>query len=121
MNHWQQTLEKDWAQRMTERYYILVNHEAQPEPDLLKWADWFNKPANRKVAKTQIGSRLVSTIFLGIDHRFLGNGPPLLFETMIFGPDRSDDYQERCSTWQEAEEQHARAIEELKRMQRNAQ
>jgi hypothetical protein len=27
----------------------------------------------------------VSTIFLGLNHRYFGDGPPLLFETMVFG------------------------------------
>jgi len=37
-------------------------------------------------------------------------GPPLLFETMIFnGPD-DGEYQERCSTWEEAEAMHERAV-----------
>ena len=53
---------------------------------------------------------LVSTFFLGLDHAF-GGGPPLLFETMIFGmPERSEEYQERCSTWEQAEAMHERAV-----------
>jgi hypothetical protein len=28
----------------------------------------------------------VSTVFLGLDHNFGMNGPPILFETMVFGP-----------------------------------
>jgi hypothetical protein len=58
------------------------------------------------------GFRL-SSVFLGLDHQFY-DGPPLLFETMIFD-ERSDDadgiYQERCATWNEAEAMHKRAIE----------
>ena len=49
---------------------------------------------------------LVSTVFLGVDHR-LGDGPPLVFETMVFGGPL-DRHQERCSTWAEAEAQHER-------------
>jgi hypothetical protein len=96
------------------RRYILVDHEPQPEPSLRKWARWFEEFGNRRVAETQVGDRRVSTIFLGLDHHFLNSGPPLLFETMVFSPDGSE-YQERCSTWQEAEEQHARAIAWTKR------
>lgn len=50
----------------------------------------------------------VSTVFLGLDHNF-GDGPPLLFETMIFGGPHAD-FQARCSTWSEAEKQHADAL-----------
>ncbi|KRQ99299.1 hypothetical protein [Bradyrhizobium valentinum] len=36
-------------------------------------------------------------------------GVPLLFETMIFGGPR-DLAQQRCSTWAQAERQHAEAV-----------
>lgn len=57
------------------------------------------------------GDVRVSTVFLGLDHRF-GDGPPLLFETMAFvGHD--DVGMERYSTWQEAEEGHARWVAKI--------
>jgi hypothetical protein len=34
---------------------------------------------------TPYGERL-STVFLGLDHSFLFQGPPILFETMLFAP-----------------------------------
>lgn len=88
--------------------YILIGQTPVPEPDTLKWARWF-ETADRVVAQTEIESAVVSTVFLAIDHRFLANGPPLLFETMIFDGDW-EDYQERCATWIEAEAQHRRAV-----------
>jgi len=77
---------------------------------------------------TRVGPYFVSTIFLGLDHQW-GNGPPILFETMVFVENphtvellgkeitlNSDflDIQERCSTWLEAEAQHQRVIDEIK-------
>lgn len=52
----------------------------------------------------------VSTVFLRLDHNFFGEGPPILFETMIFGGPL-DGYQLRYATWEEAEEGHEKAIE----------
>lgn len=49
----------------------------------------------------------VSTVFLGLDHSF-GAGPPVLWETMIFGGDH-DEYQERYTSYEDAVEGHARA------------
>lgn len=51
----------------------------------------------------------VSTVFMPIDHGFGYDGPPIVFETMIFGG-VFDGYQDRYSTWAEAERGHARAI-----------
>jgi hypothetical protein len=46
----------------------------------------------------------VSTVFLGLDHAS-GDGPPLLFETMVFnGPLHND--MDRYSNWTEAEMGH---------------
>lgn len=60
-----------------------------------------------------LDGRRVSTVFLGINLNIRGNGPPILFETMVFSPDgKSLDYQ-RCSTWAQAEAQHARMVAEL--------
>ena len=54
------------------------------------------------------GNVVVSTVFLGIDHCMTG-GPPVLFETMIFGGVHAD-YQERYTTYADALEGHARAL-----------
>jgi len=74
-----------------------------------QWAQWFEK-ADRHVAQSTLdGGVKVSTVFLGIDHRFYGEGPPLLFERMIFGGPHSQ-YQERYSTWEDAERGHRDAL-----------
>lgn len=65
--------------------------------------------ADRKVRWTDLPNGVsVSTVFLGMDHSF-GGGPPLLFETMIFGGNH-DRYHERYSTWAEAEAGHEKAL-----------
>ena len=72
--------------------------------DLMTWAKWFEK-AERHVAKTEKDGVKVSTVFLGVDHSF-GDGPPLLYETMIFGGEH-DQYQERFQDWDAAVAGHA--------------
>jgi hypothetical protein len=76
--------------------------------DVDTWGKWLNTD-KRIVAKTDIGDVQVSTVFIGLDHSFGSGGPPLLFETMIFGGEH-DQYQSRCSTWDEAEIEHAEAV-----------
>lgn len=91
--------------------YILIGQTPVPEPDLLKWAAWF-ETADRIVFQTRLGETLISTVFLGIDHNFSDTGPPLLFETMIFTNGTWEGvYQQRCATWLEAEAQHDHAVE----------
>jgi len=90
--------------------YILDGHTPKPA-DLMTWARWFETARDERiVAKTAVGGMSVSTVFLGLDHSF-GSGPPMLFETMIFGGPLDREYQERCSTWEQAEEMHERAVQ----------
>ncbi len=89
-------------------HYILDGKETKLAT-LMEWATWY-ETADRAVAKTTINGEVrVSTVFLGLDHSF-GNGPPLLFETMIFGG-KHDQYQERFETWDQAETGHKIAVE----------
>lgn len=64
--------------------YILVGREPVPEPDLMKWADWFEH-APRFISRTKFNrNAFISTIFMGLDHNHFGVSPPILFETMVF-------------------------------------
>lgn len=92
--------------------YILIGQTPVLEPSLEKWAEWFGRSStdgSRVVAQTEVGASVVSTVFLGLDHQW-GHGPPILFETMIFTDGESEDFQQRCSTWLEAEAQHGRVV-----------
>jgi hypothetical protein len=89
-------------------HYILDGKKAIP-CDLMTWARAFEKQG-RHVAFSEKDGVKVSTVFLGLDHRFGDSGPPLIFETMIFGGEH-DQYQERYSTWEEAEAGHKVACE----------
>jgi len=67
---------------------------------------------NRVVEKTKVGDVEVSTVFIGLDHGW-GEGPPILFETMIFGG-KHDQFQERYPTWDEAVAGHEAAVRMVK-------
>jgi len=64
------------------------------------------------VALDNIGDIKISTVFLGINHQ-CDDGPPILFETMVFGNDQYD-YQQRYSTWEEAQVGHQDAVKFVK-------
>lgn len=93
------------------RWYVLNGREPTPVGSLDEWAQRFQAD-DKHVANTEVGDVRVSTVFLGIDHSF-GVGPPLLFETMIFGGAHSED-QWRYSTWDEAVSGHEAAVAKVR-------
>ena len=75
-----------------------------------EFGEWWAK-ADRQVRRTQIRKGVeVSTVFLGHDHNFGDHGPPVLFETMIFGGSKDEEFQVRSCTWGEALAAHREAI-----------
>ena len=91
-------------------HYILEGHKAV-KTDLMTWARRFER-TDRAVRKTTIDDVEVSTVFLGLNHQY-GDGPPLLFETMIFGGKLYQE-QDRCTTWEEAEAMHEAMCERVR-------
>jgi hypothetical protein len=45
----------------------------------------------QRVALTEVGDVQVSTVWLGLDHNFGLHGPPLIFETLVFGGTHDGD------------------------------
>lgn len=94
-------------------HYILDGKEPKKIDSLEEWAKWFEEAENRLIAVTNISPEItVSTIFLGLDHNWSKSGPPVLFETMVFGYE-DGDLTERTSTWDEAKSAHDRIVKEL--------
>lgn len=89
------------------KYILDADGNAARERDIQRWGEWF-ETHDRRLAQDRVGDVNVSTVFLGLDHSF-GDGPPLLWETMIFGGEH-DQYQERYSTKAEALAGHAKAL-----------
>ena len=94
------------------------DRDGNPIP-MTEWANLIESKTAQRVAETTIGDAWVSTVWMGIDHSF-GQGPPVIFETMIFRakdatgelPAAIDDadYQERYCTEAEALAGHDRAV-----------
>ncbi len=91
------------------RHYILDGHRPVPCDDFMAWGTFMDKVDGRRVGETSVGDIWVSTVFLGLDHRY-GNGPPMLFETMAFIDDESLSC-DRYSTWEQAETGHALVVQ----------
>jgi hypothetical protein len=86
------------------------------ELELLDWARLFEDGDYKILKQDKIGKYRVSTVWIGLNMRFFGIDPPLIFETMIFieegqEKDELDFWQDRYSTEDEALEGHEKALE----------
>lgn len=100
---------------MTMTYYVLGSDgEARSVgDDALAWARWLEEhPARKVVNRTTVDDADVSTVFLGINHQW-GDGPPLIFETMIFGGEY-DQFQRRWTTRAQAVAGHDQVVAALR-------
>lgn len=86
------------------------------EDDIIKWARWFEESRDKRIVKQEmIGESKVSTVFLGIDHNWLPNGPAILWETMVFGG-KLDQECDLCSgNKEQAGAMHAKMVERVKK------
>ncbi len=93
-------------------HYILAGKVAVPAIDMLTWAKWFENH-DRKVVFTNIAKDIdVSTVFLGLNHQFAPNAPPLIFETLVFGGPLDQDM-DRYTTWEQAEQGHKEMVQKV--------
>jgi hypothetical protein len=96
--------------------YILAEDGRTPLPveDARVWEEWFEHSENtRLVACDVTPNGTVSTVFLGLDQRFIGGRHPLLWETMIFGGP-CDQAVDRYASYDEAVRGHAAMLLRLK-------
>ena len=87
--------------------YIEVDGKPVKCDDTREWARYFES-GDRQVDATRIDDVRISTVFLGINHNW-GVGPPLLYETMVFGGPLDEDM-ERYHTREEAQRGHDRFV-----------
>lgn len=79
---------------------------------------WVAARGQRIVAQDVVGRLRVSTVWLGIDHGWGEGHPPVIFETMIFGPwDYADLAMWRYSTERDALLGHDLACDVARRRQ----
>ena len=106
---------------MSNQHYILDKDKKVVLVDRMTWAKWFETSKGRilkqdffEVSVSGLKAEVqVSTVFLGLDHQW-GDGPPLIFETMIFGGPKNQ-YQDRYSTYEEALAGHEKALKLAKK------
>ena len=104
---------------MTTEYdgYFMRDPSAPTGARPAKREEWLNArvlddEAAKRVAKDAVGDAEISTVFLGINHQY-GDGPPVLWETMIFGGSHDQD-QWRYISEQDARVGHERVVVALR-------
>lgn len=98
-------------------------YDPQGNPlELMEWAELFEQrqetppdaPESWWRKQTKVDDVVVSTVWLGIDHNWWGHGPPLIWETMIFGNSPWNDHQWRYPTRETAWDDHERIVRALR-------
>jgi len=78
-----------------------------------QWCDSFSEKRDKRVAFDKLDGADVSTVWLGLNHQY-GDGPPLIFETMVFGGPLDQECK-RYSTEEQALAGHAEMCDRVKR------
>jgi hypothetical protein len=91
-------------------YYALNDDNSVSPISSMEWAKRFEDRERRRVGLDELNGARVSTVFLGLNHQFLDDGPPLIFETMVFPEGWDERLCWRYSTWEQAEAGHKEAV-----------
>lgn len=104
------------------RGYYTLDEDGNPQKveDSLEgfrfWVSWMEgydiKEAFDSIKSARGGSD-VSTVFLGMDHRYFGYGPPVLWETLVFGGSLAGEM-ERYTSRADAITGHAAMVKRVK-------
>lgn len=94
-------------------YYILDDDHHVIPVTAEEWEIWFRE--NKQwVGFTDFTDKLwVSTMFIGLNHQFDENGPPLVFETLVRGGPL-DGTGRRYSSWDDAEVGHKMFVKKVR-------
>src|SRR6266550_3596078 len=98
------------------QYILDENNQPIQCEDILEWGRWFQKNDQRRiVAQDETPNGKISTVFLGLDHRFVvlrGESEPILWETMVFGGPLDGEQVRYCS-FEAAKAGHAEMLERV--------
>jgi hypothetical protein len=101
--------------RRDDCHYILEGEEVV-NVDAARWSAWMEFHFDERImARTVVREGIeVSTVFLGLDYRFGDSGPPILFETMVFGG-LCDGDMTRYATMEESRQGHWAMVNRVQR------
>jgi hypothetical protein len=100
-----------------QRYVLDDNGDPVRQDDHAAWKRFMQDVSRRRVAFDEAGRWTVMTLFMGIDHDFVGNGPPVLWKTSVFGPQPWGGFSCWYSSRWRALSQHDQLAEAVRRGQ----
>lgn len=106
-------IDREWLKHPSKYRSKFYDKDGVPL-SLGQWCQLFGDFDYRRIAHDQIAGVGISTVWLGIDHNWSGEGLPVIFETMVFGLAElglTDREQWRWSTLEEAREGHRHIVE----------
>ena len=106
---------------MSDGYYNLNDEPCDQEEWIRLFENRWHEPDGRwrvglETVTVDDQTYEVSTVWMGLDHRLMDKGPPLIYETMVFPPgENSEVFMERYATRDDAEKGHADTVKQLQR------
>lgn len=96
---------------MSKKFILNLKGKPVEEPDFAKWAKWYENNTKKRIVKqtTVANKTVISTVFLGLDHRWNGDGLPILWETLVF-TGKHDGYMNRYTSLEQAKAGHKRIV-----------
>jgi len=112
---------------MPDKYILDLDGEPVAVDDVLIWGEWFERASRdrSRIVKQDFveepapdavsirGCVGVSTVFLGLDHNFMGSGPPILWESLVSGTSLDGEMQ-RYTSRAAALQGHAALLERVR-------
>lgn len=99
-------------------FYILDEERKVVPCDLMTWVRYFGSNSRRIGWTRVLDKASVSTIFQGNDFQTGPGGPPLIFETVVFGGHLNREMN-RYSTWDEAVAGHEAMVARVQKRESN--
>lgn len=90
------------------RRHLYYGREGEPISQA-EWVSCFEDLGYCHVGMTAVGEAEVSTVWLGLDHSMGLGGPPIIYESLVFGGEL-DGQGERYATLEAAEAGHERWV-----------
>jgi hypothetical protein len=96
----------DVGKRYSIRFYTLDSKKNMVPSTIIDWSNFLQKKERIVKQDKLMNGYFISTVFLGIDHNFIGKGNPLLFETIVFDTNSNTAFMHRYSTYKNALKGH---------------